>query len=71
MLKLNYFELELTDDEGWRIEIPGLPELTTEIGAKEVILRMKDINLFLHMVLEQMEQKMGMDFFQKMISRIF
>ena len=33
LLKLNYFELRLTDDEGWRIEIPDLPELT-EIGAK-------------------------------------
>ena len=32
LLKLNYFELRLTDDEGWRIEIPGLPELTT-VGA--------------------------------------
>ncbi|MEE2723284.1 MAG: family 20 glycosylhydrolase [Bacteroidota bacterium] len=33
LLKLNYLELRLTDDEGWRIEIPDLPELT-EIGAK-------------------------------------
>ena len=32
LLKLNYFELRLTDDEGWRIEIPDLPELTT-VGA--------------------------------------
>ncbi len=31
--KLNRLHLHLTDDEGWRIEIPGLPELT-EIGAK-------------------------------------
>ena len=33
LLKLNYLELRLTDDEGWRIEIPGLPELT-EVGAR-------------------------------------
>ena len=33
LLKLNYLELRLTDDEGWRIEIPGLPELT-EVGAQ-------------------------------------
>ncbi len=26
--KLNVFHFHLTDDEGWRIEIPGLPELT-------------------------------------------
>ncbi len=30
--KLNKLHLHLTDDEGWRIQIPGLPELT-EIGA--------------------------------------
>lgn len=30
--KLNVLHFHLTDDEGWRIEIPGLPELT-EIGA--------------------------------------
>lgn len=31
--KLNKFHFHLTDDEGWRLEIPGLPELT-EIGSK-------------------------------------
>jgi hexosaminidase len=31
--KLNVFHLNLANDEGWRIEIPGLPELT-EIGSK-------------------------------------
>ena len=31
--KLNKFHFHLTDDEGWRIEIPGLPELT-EIGGR-------------------------------------
>ena len=28
MYKLNKLHLHLTDDEGWRLEIPGLPELT-------------------------------------------
>ncbi len=31
--KLNVFHFHLTDDEGWRIEVAGLPELTT-IGAR-------------------------------------
>lgn len=31
--KLNKFHFHLSDDEGWRIEVPGLPELT-EVGSK-------------------------------------
>ncbi|MFI2811560.1 family 20 glycosylhydrolase [Microbulbifer sp. JSM ZJ756] len=31
--KLNRFHFHLSDDEGWRLEIPGLPELT-EVGAR-------------------------------------
>ena len=31
--KLNVLHLHLTDDEGWRLEIPGLPELTG-VGAR-------------------------------------
>ena len=33
MYKMNVLHLHLTDDEGWRLEIPGLPELT-EVGAR-------------------------------------
>lgn len=33
LYKLNVFHLHFSDDEGWRIEIPGLPELT-QVGAK-------------------------------------
>lgn len=33
MYKMNKFHFHLTDDEGWRLEIPGLPELT-EVGAR-------------------------------------
>jgi len=32
-LKLNRLHFHLTDDEGWRVEIPGLPELTS-YGAR-------------------------------------
>ncbi len=28
MYKLNKLHFHLSDDEGWRLEIPGLPELT-------------------------------------------
>lgn len=31
--KLNKFHFHITDDEGWRLEIPSLPELT-EVGSK-------------------------------------
>ncbi len=33
LYKLNVFHFHLTDDEGWRLQIPALPELT-DIGAK-------------------------------------
>jgi hexosaminidase len=33
LYKLNVFHFHLTDDEGWRLEIPSLPELT-DVGAK-------------------------------------
>jgi len=32
LYKLNVFHFHFSDDEGWRLEIPGIPELTT-IGA--------------------------------------
>ncbi len=31
--KINYFHLHFSDDEGWRVEIPGLPELT-DVGSR-------------------------------------
>jgi hexosaminidase len=33
LYKLNVLHMHLNDDEGWRLEIPGLPELT-EVGSK-------------------------------------
>ncbi len=32
-VKLNKFHIHLTDDEGWRLQIPGIPELTS-FGAR-------------------------------------
>ena len=34
MYKLNKLHFHLTDDEGWRLEIPGLPELTEVVIAR-------------------------------------
>ncbi|GAA4225854.1 family 20 glycosylhydrolase [Actinomadura meridiana] len=40
--KLNKLHLSLTNDEGWRLEIPGLPELT-DFGSKRALdLKEKD-----------------------------
>jgi len=33
LYKLNVFHMHLTEDEGWRLEMPSLPELT-EVGGK-------------------------------------
>ena len=52
MYKLNKFHFHLTDDEGWRLEIPGLPELT-EVRTRRkfsflssLIVRKKRFQLF-------------------------
>ena len=37
LFKLNYLDLRMSDDEGWRIEIPGLPELTS-VGSERPYL---------------------------------
>ncbi len=34
LYKLNVFHFHLTDDEGWRLQIPGLPELT-RVGVRK------------------------------------
>lgn len=39
--KINRFHLHFTDDEAWRIEIPGLPELT-EVGARRGMTETED-----------------------------
>lgn len=37
--KMNKFHFHLTDDEGWRLEIPGLEELT-EVRVQEKFIGM-------------------------------
>ncbi|XP_062581614.1 beta-hexosaminidase-like, partial [Saccostrea cucullata] len=45
MYKLNKFHFHLTEDEGWRVEIPGLPELT-EVASKRCHDPMEDECIF-------------------------
>ena len=40
-LKLNKLHFHITDDEAWRIEIPGLPELT-EVGGRRGMTETED-----------------------------
>ena len=42
--KINYLDFRLTDDEGWRLEIPGLEELV-EVGAKRAYTKDEFENL--------------------------
>ncbi len=44
LYKLNVFNFHFSDDEGWRLEIPGLPELTA-VGAKRAYPFDEDQNL--------------------------
>lgn len=37
MYKLNKLHFHLTDDEGWRLEIPGLPELTEVVTVRHAL----------------------------------
>ena len=43
--KLNKFHFHLTDDEGWRLEIPGLPELTEVRKLQALSFTVKAITL--------------------------
>ncbi len=43
--KLNLLDLRLSDDEGWRLEIPGLPELTS-IGGQRGYTEKEEDRLF-------------------------
>lgn len=50
LYKLNVFHFHFNDDEGWRIQIPGLPELT-EVGGEEDTQQM--IRIFCILLLVQ------------------
>lgn len=44
LYKLNALYLHLNDDEGWRLEIPGLPELT-EVGSRRGHAHLNSVHL--------------------------
>ncbi|XP_060608368.1 beta-hexosaminidase-like isoform X2 [Ruditapes philippinarum] len=46
MYKMNKFHFHLTDDEGWRLEIPGLEELT-QVGARRGHVNTTDLSSLL------------------------
>ncbi|XP_053378218.1 beta-hexosaminidase-like [Mercenaria mercenaria] len=46
MYKMNKFHFHLTDDEGWRLEIPGLEELT-QVGARRGHVNKTDLSSLL------------------------
>lgn len=46
MYKMNKLHLHLSDDEGWRLEIPGLPELT-EANMFSLYIVMYQYDVFL------------------------
>jgi len=63
--KLNKLHLHLTDDEGWRIEIEGLPELT-DIGSKRGHTIDESENLFpFYSSGPQVEGSYGTGYFSK------
>jgi len=45
MYKLNRLHLHLADDEGWRLQIPGLDELT-EVWHDEIVVVMVKLSCF-------------------------
>jgi len=58
MYKLNKFHFHLTDDEGWRLEIPGLPELT------EVCLTYPDVQRGSNDIRKQPNESTRADWFK-------
>lgn len=43
LYKLNVLHLHLTDNEGWRLELPGLPELTADSGGHYTVQEYADL----------------------------
>ena len=71
--KMNVLHLHLSDDEAWRVEIPGLEELT-EIALVEDILQMNRHVFILRMLGDGMRQILlhwPMDIIHEVTSWIF
>ena len=63
LYKLNVFHMHLTDDEGWRLQIPSLPELTDVAGKRGHTLDSKHFLPPSHGSGGEIENKTGTGFY--------
>jgi len=63
LYKLNVFHMHLTDDEGWRLQIPSLPELTEVAGKRGHTLDSKHFLPPSHGSGGEIENKTGTGFY--------
>ncbi|MES2113234.1 MAG: family 20 glycosylhydrolase [Bacteroidota bacterium] len=65
LYKINVFHMHLTEDEGWRLEIPSLPELTEVGGRRGHSLDSKHFLPASHGSGGELENKTGTGFYTK------
>ncbi|MGN6397693.1 MAG: family 20 glycosylhydrolase [Mucilaginibacter sp.] len=65
LYKINVFHMHLTEDEGWRLEIPSLPELTQVGGRRRHTLDSKQFLPASHGSGGELENKTGTGFYTK------
>lgn len=65
LYKINVFHMHLTEDEGWRVEIPSLPELTEVGGRRGHTLDSKHFLPASHGSGGELENKTGTGFYTK------
>ena len=65
LYKLNVFHMHLTEDEGWRLEIPSLPELTEVAGKRGHTLDAKHFLPPSHGSGGEVENKTGTGFYTR------
>ncbi|MDO3642420.1 family 20 glycosylhydrolase [Mucilaginibacter sp. L3T2-6] len=65
LYKINVFHMHLTEDEGWRLEMPSLPELTQVGGRRGHTLDSKQFLPASHGSGGELENKTGTGFYTK------